>query len=335
VRFASLVRLFGAVEVAMIAGLLSVQIATLAHRTWMRRWDGRARDVRRDLIAAVAGGSGEWAEPASGTLDRLSQLPLAHRLRLIIALAQELGGTERALLVPIAERAGLIGPARSWLRSHRWAKRLRGVTVLMALGLDDPGLDALFADRRAQLRAAAVRWAMVVRPWPEAARSIGRLAGDRSGRVCHAVAESLIGCGAAAVPVLTSLLDSNDPTVLDTALRAAFGIDDPMVHLAAQRALASPSSTVRVLAVRALGPDGPDWEQAQRRSLLADPCPSVRAAAAGSVDAVGGVVDLAPLLFDVDRDVRAAVTGTLVRLGPVGDMVLRVRAEAMAADVDG
>jgi hypothetical protein len=174
------------VELAVLCVLAGAAAAVLAGRWWDGRDEHRFRRAR-DLVLRALAGVGD----VGAASDVVVGLPARNRRRLVLELVRTVGPSERPLVAGLAARSGLVDRARRRLRSRRWRRRLDGVRLLTAVGLDDGARVGLLDDRSAEVRAAAAWWSAVVAPGRRTAASLAARADDPSGRVRHALAESL------------------------------------------------------------------------------------------------------------------------------------------------
>lgn len=312
-------------EIALLCVLTLVALAVLGGRSWDGRHDEGLRDAR-DRVLQLLAGVGDLP-----TASRyLMVLPVRLRRRLILDLVPNVGPAERPLLAELAAHAGLVARARRSIRSRWWRRRLGGVHVLTAAGVDDRYRSVLLDDPVPAVRAAAAWWSSTVAPGPRCAASLAARADDPSGRVRHAIAESLSRLGPDGARVVADLMVAGSPRGRRVALTAASGLHDPRVEAAARSLATDPDPSCRASACRLLSSSDPATVVVLDRLVL-DPDPGVRAAAAASLGAgrTDGLVDrLAPLVIDEDDVVRTAAAEALVQLGPVGRMVVRARVAA-------
>lgn len=319
-------------EVVLLTALTLTALAVFGARRWDRRHDERFADTR-DRVLRMLAGDGE----VSAVMDGAMALPVRHRRRLLLGLVTTVGPAERPLVAELGVRTGVVDRARRGLRSRWWRRRLGGVQLLTAVAVDDVHRTTLLDDPVPAVRASAAWWSSIVAPGPRCAASLAERADDPSGRVRHALAESLARCGAAGAGAVADLMVEGSDRGRRVAVLAAAGLHDPRVEAAARTLATDPDPGLRAAACRLLSSADPATV-AVLDGLVVDPDPGVRAAAAAALGAGGMsvLVDrLAPLVADEDDVVRVAAADALVQLGPVGEMVVRVSAAAGPGPVMG
>lgn len=320
-----------AAEVVFLAVLTLTAVAVLGGRRWETRYVGAVRDAQDRVLRLLAG---DGDRPAA--LDAVAALPVRHRRRLVLGLVAAVGPADRPLLADLAAATGLVDGARRQLRSRWWRRRLAGVQLLTAIGVDDGRRAVLLDDPVPAVRAAAAWWSSTVAA-PVCAPELAARAEDPSGRVRHALAESLARCGPDGAGVVADLMVTGSDRARRVAVLAAAGLHDPRVEAAARTLAAAPDPGLRTAACRLLSSADPATV-AVLDGLVVDPDPGVRAAAAAALGAgrMGVLVDrLAPLVADDDDVVRVAAAEALVQLGPVGEMVVRVNASTGTRSLTG
>ncbi|MFZ4584377.1 MAG: HEAT repeat domain-containing protein [Acidimicrobiia bacterium] len=294
----------------------------LTRRTRAQRRITVHAQVRTALVMTLGASQPQFE---ATLIDDLMHLSTRERTDLLVGVATPVGPTERGHLTWLAERLGLLDRATRRLRSQLARRRLHALAVFAALQVDCAESAALLDDSHPEVRAAAAWTWHLSHPDDDAAPVLLPLAEDVDGRVRHVVAEILARRGANGCAVASRLLQTDSSRARTCALMAATRLATPELCAAVVTAANDANAQERVLAIRALAHQGSPAAAEKVVQLLPDPDPQVRGEAAGALPALLGAPALAhlgPCTGDDDARVQFAAAAALMRLGPVGQMVL-------------
>jgi HEAT repeat protein len=305
----------------------------IGHGVWTAARHGRLEPRRAAARDAIVAGLVERPDEAL-PLSVLDGLPASERRLMLGHPEPGITGQQRAALLDLADRAGVLSGAERCCRSRRWRRRLQGVRIYTLLGGGRETVPRLFADRRPEVRAEAATWA-AEHPQPETVSQLVALLGDEATLCRFMVKDSLLRLGSAAVEPLDHFLStvSATGTAAAAGLEVAAALGDPRLLDAGFRSADSPDPRVRHRAVQLLGALGGEDAFQALVTCLDDPAPEVRAAAARALGAGrqwSAGASIAAALRDPSWEVRQEAGIALLRLGPAGELLLR----RMLADGD-
>ena len=312
--------------VALVEGALAALAYALlmAHALGLRiarRRNSSSLAAARTAVAAVL----QADSPTSAVPAALAGLSPRRQIRVLSELAVSLGGEQRRRLLSLASDAGLEARARRWCASRLWWRRMHGARLLGLLGSGESVVPALFADRRAEVRAQAAEWAA----WHPSAHVIGRLIemlADPSNVCRFTVKDSLLRIGRPTVEPLADHLSTRSGAAAEAGLTVAVGLADPRLMSCGLRLIGDQRPPTRALAAALVGSLGGGEAAQALVALLRDPEPSVRASAAKGLAAIGHW-PASPALVESLRDpawaVRRQAALALRALGAPGLLLLR------------
>lgn len=309
--------------------LLAVAMAVAA-RGWRLRSERRRRAehdrVRARLLAVLA----------AGRLGRVRRLPGRRDndalLEVTATLLRKIRGEDRALLVDVLERDGLVEAARARCYRRGAIGRSRAAALLGSAGAVRalPELARLLRDRDPQVRSTAARGlgrlgqpgaapfllAALGEPRPLPAGLVAGALLDLGPGTADALVDGLRHGTASARTVAAELLGLHGALAAGPDLRTVLAGDaEPAARAAAARALGRLGSPAAVPALIA--------------ALGTDAAGVVRSAAAAALGAVGdprAVPALDAALTDADLPVARAAARALTRCGELGGAAARERA---------
>ena len=306
---------------ALTAGLVVLVAHAVRTERRRRRHDTAVAQTRRRVQRSIT-----EAGAIQGAAAAVAALPLGLAIPVLLDLIDSVTGQARHRLHDVARLAGIEARARTWCRSRRWWRRLRGLRLLARLDGSDELIAALLGDPHPAVRAAAADAVSGHRVTPDSVDTLLVMLDDPDPACRFAAKSTLLGAGRVLIGALRSYLENPAaPRVVD-ALEIAVEVAGPELVAAA-----APWSTherdeirarVAVLVAAAAGAGG--IETLQR--LLRDRAPAVRAAAATGLGALGhwpAAGELAQALEDRSWDVRLAAGLALRLLGPPGTLYLR------------
>ena len=325
------------VEAALLAG----QAAILAgHAFWsarrQRRDTAMADHARRLVRGAVLGGPTPAA--AAAAVAALRALPVRVALPLLLDLTAAVSGDVLTRLRGVAAEAGLTGRARSWCRSRRWWRRLRGLRLLARLGGAHDLVPVLLHDPHPAVRAAAAD-AAADAPDDAVVGWLLRTLDDPDPLCRFSAKAALLRTGSAATGSLCRYLDDPGAARAADALQVAAALADAAFLPAALALSGHADPDIRRRAADLLARLGGEPAALRLADLTGDPDSRVRAAAATGIGTLGhwpASPALATALADPSWDVRSAAAISLRRMGPAGRIYLRhavAGPERFAADI--
>jgi len=317
----------------VLTGLVVLLVlATTVARAWRRRREravARAEAQARPIVLAALDGEAEAGGPSSRLQARVER-----QLEFLAAgLAGKLRGADRAALVELLRRRGIVDRARERTRSLLARRRLRAVEQLGALGVAEavPELVARLEDSDAEVRRAAVR-ALGRTTSPAAVPALlALLDAPRRTESAHYITLALLRIGPGAAEKLIRALDTHGPRGRAAAAKVLGWLGETSAVVALTRALDDDEDDVRAAAVDALGRIGLPTAAPRMRELLAPGgSASVRLAATVALGRLGDPASTEVLSALLDEEpsehrhrlARAAAT-SLAHLGGRGHQALR------------
>ncbi len=295
--------------------------------TLVRRKRNGQRVVAYDLAATVVLESGRQAEAASEQLARLPTVVVADVLQ---QLATDVKGEGRRRLRIVARQSGLTHKIGRWSRRRHWHRRAQAAHLLVLLDGDAVERSRLLADPHPLVRARAIGSLSSDEIGPHTDALL--LAFEHASPAVKAAAQyALVRGGVDCVDPIVELLarlgrGSHDPDAIVLVAEAAAHVPDQRVATALLAFVSHDDPRLRLLVASCLGNGTFADPVGYLDILLEDENAVVRAEAAQSVGradvaSLAGV--LGRLLSDSSWQVRRNAGGSLVRLGPIGKVVLR------------
>ena len=324
-------------EVVVAIALLGALVAASAIAARRRRNDERLLGWLGNVSVSTSFGPGADPDVAE-LLGQLRALPRRRRVSALLRVLEPLSGEAAVTLAGLARPAGVESVALSWCRSRRWARRLQGVRVLVAIGAGAELLPRLLSDPVGVVRAEAAGLAAIF-PAPEHITTLLAMLEHDEPRCRVAAKDSLLRAGAAVTGQLADHLVSGEEITAD-ALEVAAGIATPALLPAAIQHSTDDDPDHRLWATRVLAATAAPTARDRLRDLLqVDPSIAVRSAAAHGLAALADPSDaarLATALTDPAWDVRRTAALGLRQLGPAGRIYLRralSSSDRFAADI--
>lgn len=275
-------------EASVLAAGLALLVGHTAYRhawaIWLRP---RLHATRAIMARALAGEEHTPAPP---------RLPPVQTMRLLARATRSVDVTSRSRLRSLPAYSGLMSRARRWCADRHWARRLKGVRLMMILGAGEDTVPPLLDDPRAEVRSAAAAWTVQHPTTARISRIVSML--DDDALSCRLTAQAaLIRLGRHAVAPVAAHLARPAPAALASTLTVASRLNAPALQDPALAHRAHPDPAVRTAVAELLASLGGGEAVGTLEKFLADPAATVRTAAAAGLGALSHWPS-APLLGD-------------------------------------